>query len=589
MEVFFDIEAASLAFWDKVWCLSYNLDGRKGTVYGREDAVSLMAEWYATPGLTIVGHNIVAYDLPCLFWGREFPQLKAKVTDTLLLSKIMYPFNRIHGLAWHGEQLAKEGLCPPKVEIAEDMWEQGNLPLMKQRCEVDVEITKALYKKLSHSRNAKWLRLEQDWSAYMAQAQSLGVPYKMGQGLEVAALMDERITNRMRKSKWYEKGIHLGSVKDWQTYLKGKYDFDLPLKPPTKSALKKAAKEGVEPKQNPTMCKDNKAQLVAQVPEIQLHYEHKEDVHTRGFFSLNMIEIETKNNNVWSKCKINPITGTAHIYGGYSYYGTRTLRSAYRSPCFNSFPKGRVRQCVGFKPNSKWKLLGLDIDQLELAWLGYLLRKLCGDTRVWEEKEAGLSPKKLTLTAYAGLFENVPKLERDDRAKTVNYATIYGQRSMGTAITLGLSPSNQNIEAIDRAREKRFPSLDRLTQRLDDKVSGRGLMLNAYGQPVKATKGVGADMRATALNTMMQSSGNAYAKRVFWHIMEELSKQVRGASLCLQNHDEIQVVVPRETTTACVEGVLEQARHTFEQEKFGGIPCITWVSTQMGDTWDETH
>ena len=606
IKIFFDIEASSLKLWATVWCMSFAQDNEApSTVFGREAARDFMASWLVREECEIIGHNIITYDLPLLFHGQHFPRVRGTITDTLLLSKVMYPYKFRHGLGPWGDELAKKGLAPKKVPIPEDTWVDGNLPLMQSRCETDVEITRALYHQLHHRRNTQWLKMEQRWAPYMAEACSMGVPFLVGKGLSLATTMQEQIDRRIIKSPMSQAGYNIASSQSWDRYLKKHHNYELPLNPPTAKAIKKARlaqelrdkttikislekQKDIPPQQNVQMSKDNRLELESHVSEIADHFEHKKDTLLKGFF-MTGAHARTKANNIWAKLGRNPLTGMLHIHSNYSYYGTRTLRSSYKEPCLNQFPKGPVRRAVGVLPGQGRQLLGIDVQQLELAWLGYLLKKLCNDDAVWQEKEQGLSPKKLTLEAYEGLFYKVPEEEREDRAKTINYAGIYGQRPPGACATLQLPQTAAMHRAVAEAQEKRFPSLDKLVSILDRKVSHNGIMLNAYGQPVKAMKGVGPDQYPTALNTMMQSSGMAYTKVMFYQIMKRVKEIDPHACIIISNHDEIQVLIREEVTKGEVQRCIEVASAAFEREEFGGVPLITGVDFALGYTWDETH
>lgn len=132
MLTLFDLESDGL--YDeatKIYCVSYTHDGNKvETLTSRSDILGLFDR-----SDYIVGHNVALYDLLVIkkLWG-YYPS-HALVIDTLWLSWYSDP-NRIkHGLEDYGVEFGY-----PKVKVDDDQWGEGNMDLMVERCERDVEI-----------------------------------------------------------------------------------------------------------------------------------------------------------------------------------------------------------------------------------------------------------------------------------------------------------------------------------------------------------------------------------------------------------------------------------------------------------------
>jgi DNA polymerase III alpha subunit (gram-positive type) len=136
----FDLESDGL--YDevsKVYCLSYTHDGRS---IETTTSVSDIADVLSSSDY-IVGHNIALYDLLVLnkLYGIE---TKGLVIDTLALSWYLDP-NRIkHGLEDYGLEFGY-----PKVVVEDHEWQEGDMDLMIQRCERDVEINWKVWEKQS--------------------------------------------------------------------------------------------------------------------------------------------------------------------------------------------------------------------------------------------------------------------------------------------------------------------------------------------------------------------------------------------------------------------------------------------------------
>jgi hypothetical protein len=140
MLTLFDLESDGL--YDevsKVYCLSYTHDG---VTIDTTTSVDRIASLLSNSSY-IVGHNVMLYDLLVLkkLHGIE---PKGLVIDTLALSWYLDP-NRIkHGLEDYGLEFGY-----PKVVVEDHEWQEGDMELMIQRCERDVEINWKVWQKQS--------------------------------------------------------------------------------------------------------------------------------------------------------------------------------------------------------------------------------------------------------------------------------------------------------------------------------------------------------------------------------------------------------------------------------------------------------
>jgi len=134
----FDIEADGL--YDeatKIYCMSY-LDGDNGvsTVTRYGDMALLLR---GSPA--VVAHNGSQYDIPLIEKLTGF-KYEGLVIDTLFLSWYLDPNRPKHGLEDYGLEFGY-----PKVVVKGDEWQDGNLDLMIERCERDVEINIKVWQK----------------------------------------------------------------------------------------------------------------------------------------------------------------------------------------------------------------------------------------------------------------------------------------------------------------------------------------------------------------------------------------------------------------------------------------------------------
>lgn len=135
MKIIFDIEADGLLDTvTRIHCLSYTDN------FNRVQSITSYAEMRALllrPDITLVGHNIIRYDIPVLEKILDI-KIKARLIDTLALSWYLYP-NRIkHGLEVWGTEF---GIEKPAIKD----WKFLTVEEYIHRCEEDVKINTKLY------------------------------------------------------------------------------------------------------------------------------------------------------------------------------------------------------------------------------------------------------------------------------------------------------------------------------------------------------------------------------------------------------------------------------------------------------------
>ena len=140
MRIVMDIETDGLLEnVTKIHCLSYlNIDTEGNDVTTLLDYEE-MKELLLQDNLEICGHNIIRYDIPVLEKILNI-KINAKLIDTLGLSWYLYPSEIKHGLEQWGEKL---GVEKPKIKD----WSNLRLKDYIHRCESDVEINKLLFLK----------------------------------------------------------------------------------------------------------------------------------------------------------------------------------------------------------------------------------------------------------------------------------------------------------------------------------------------------------------------------------------------------------------------------------------------------------
>lgn len=136
MEYIFDIETDGLYHEvTKIHCLSYyHIEENKSATLTDLQEIK---EFIHQPNITLIGHNIIRYDIPVLekLLGTTY---QGGVIDTLAISWYLFPDRPKHGLESYGVEFK---IPKPLIED----WENLDLKDYIHRCERDVEINTVLW------------------------------------------------------------------------------------------------------------------------------------------------------------------------------------------------------------------------------------------------------------------------------------------------------------------------------------------------------------------------------------------------------------------------------------------------------------
>lgn len=143
MRLIFDIEADGLLedndptkVATKIHCLCYyNLDTKENGILTNYDNIK---RFLSKDDLTLIGHNIIRYDIPMLEKFIGISLEKVRQIDTLGLSWYLYPSRLKHGLEEWGDDL---GVIKPKIVD----WNNLTVEEYIHRCEEDVKINTKLF------------------------------------------------------------------------------------------------------------------------------------------------------------------------------------------------------------------------------------------------------------------------------------------------------------------------------------------------------------------------------------------------------------------------------------------------------------
>jgi DNA polymerase-1 len=280
--------------------------------------------------------------------------------------------------------------------------------------------------------------------------------------------------------------------------------------------------------------------------------------------------------------RVNRRTGRIHT--SYNQTGAATGRLSSSEPNLQNIPVRTPRgEAIrrGFVPRAGWSFLVADYSQIELR----ILAHLSGDPAFIEAFRQGGDIHRQT----AGLIFNLPveqvTPDMRARAKTINFATIYGQGPFALSRQLGISLDDARsfiaryferfagVRAfLDRqialAREQGYVETIFKRRRYVPEIRDRNFNMRAYGE-------------RNAQNSPLQGSAADLIKLAMIRIHRVLRERKLRSRMLLQVHDELVFEVPPEE----VEAMRDLVRNNMEQVVELSVPLV--VDVGVGPNWLE--
>jgi DNA polymerase-1 len=282
---------------------------------------------------------------------------------------------------------------------------------------------------------------------------------------------------------------------------------------------------------------------------------------------------------------INPATGRVHT--SYSLVGAQTGRLSSTEPNLQNIPIrteiGRqIRDCFVAEPGNV--ILAADYSQIELRLAAHM-------ADVPSLKEAFANGEDIHARTAQEMFGEVNRDTRG-RAKTINFAILYGISRWGLATRLG-TESDEAQAMIDRYFQ-RFPGIQRYIHETLESVRTCGYSRTLFGRKCwfpRISSGNQAERQGSeraAINAPIQGTCADIIKRAMARMCPALAaaglSQVR---MLLQVHDELVFEVPAgdvAAASAVIERVMAEAAEPSVQLT---VPLGVEIGT--GDSWGAAH
>jgi DNA polymerase-1 len=277
---------------------------------------------------------------------------------------------------------------------------------------------------------------------------------------------------------------------------------------------------------------------------------------------------------------VNPATGRLHT--SYSQTVAATGRLSSHDPNLQNIPIRRelgkaIRQ--GFIPQKGWKFLAADYSQIELR----LLAHLSGDKAFVDAFAAGGDIHRQTASIIFGVDIGTVTGEMRSRAKTINFATIYGQgaHALSRQLKVEYAEAREFIDTyfkrfagvrsfldtmVTTARERGFVETILGRRRYIPEINDRNFNIRAFGERLSQ-------------NSPIQGSAADLIKVAMINLHREMRSRRLKSRMLLQVHDELVFETPPDE----LNELRELVTHAMTTAVPLRVPLV--VDLGVGDNW----
>ena len=571
--LFLDIETDGLDATKIHVCVCKDRDTEELTYHTRAYTFNSLLKNYDT----VVGHNILSFDVPVLakLWKSDIPL--SKICDTYILSSLFNPDREgKHSLKAWGKRL---GLDKIEFESFSTFDKE-----MLEYCINDVEITHRLYEHLIGTEKTDFsdksialehkiryvINKQQDYGFYL----NVEKAHKLMMEIQNKAQdIEDKLLRKVPLKVSLVRDVILKIKKDGTLSKTGLKNYDVTniggdfsaiefkkfnLASP-KQIIQRLDQYGWEPveftpKGSPKISEKNLQTISSSAPE-----------EVKRLAEWKMMKTRVKTIESW----LESVDCNNRVHGKVLTTGAVTGRMIHAEPNManivaNNKPYGKECRSCWTIPDNQHVLVGMDAKGLELRMLAnymkderYIHEVLEGDPHTYNQELVGLPTR--------------------NAAKTFIYAFIYGAGDQKIGSIVG--GSTREGRKLRQKFLSGLPKLDTLIESVQ-KYSERGYIRGIDGRRIIVRRPY------AALNTLLQGGGAICCKQ--WSIIldEEIEKRKLNAHLVNTIHDEQQYEVHRDHAEELVDiadSCMLQVSTYFNML----IPLN--ADAKIGGTWQETH
>jgi DNA polymerase I len=284
------------------------------------------------------------------------------------------------------------------------------------------------------------------------------------------------------------------------------------------------------------------------------------------------------------KGQASPVTGRIHAH--YNVAGTKSGRWSCSNPNLQQIPGERLAPGFRgiFKAPAGRVLIGADYSQMELR----AVAEISGDPALREIYAKGLDLHQLTASAMAGVEPAAVTKEQRDRAKPVNFGSIYGMGAAGLAVAAWngyrVEMTIPEAEAALRTFFRSYPTLKRWMRQHADRCQQRRRVVIGAGRVVEDAWEPQGLRYTQCCNLPVQG---ACADAMMWAVAavhRRLRTDGHDAVMVAQIHDELILEADAQDADA-VGTLLAEEMTTAFAITFPEAPTIDLVEVKVGSSW----
>ena len=576
MRLVFDIETDDLHA-TKVWCLvAQNLDS--GEIF--KFPPSKLEEGYKllTTADTLIGHNIIGFDIPIVEKFGNINLSDKKIIDTLVLSRLFNPTREGgHSLETWGYKLGY-----PKIEFEDYLNYTSD---MLNYCVRDVQLnTRVMHELQKESKgfSPQSVDIEQGVAKIMKQQEQDGFAFDMQSSLSLLAELREKMqkiedeVHSTFKPKWVD-------TKEVSPYIKK--DGNLSKRGLTDEEYQRCLDtNNFQPFMRQTLQEFNLGSR-KQIGEYLIDFGWKPDrftptgqpivdektlskithIHEAKLIAdFLLLQKRIAQIDSW----VEAVKDDGRIHGFVIPNGTITGRMTHRNPNVAQVPS--VHSPYGKECRACWtvsdghKLVGVDASGLELRMLAhymddkeYINEIINGDIHTTNKHFAGLKSR--------------------DQAKTFIYALIYGagDQKLGSIIKGSRAEGKQLRERFLTS----LPTYKSLKERVD-RAASKNFLKGLDGRKLYIRN------KHSALNTLLQGAGAILMKKALVDLDSILKLNTINYRFVANIHDEWQIEVVESQADfvgeTAVKSIIEAGEHF-------NLRCPMDGEYKVGGNWSDTH
>ena len=282
---------------------------------------------------------------------------------------------------------------------------------------------------------------------------------------------------------------------------------------------------------------------------------------------------------------INPDTGRVHT--SYSLVGAQTGRLSSTDPNLQNIP---IRTAIGrqireaFVPEEGNVLLAADYSQIELRLAAHM-------ADVPSLKEAFAAGEDIHARTAQEMFGEVTRDTRG-RAKTINFAILYGISRWGLAARLEVPP--EEAQAMIDTYFQRFPGIQRYIHETLETVRAKGYSETLFGRKTwfprinSKNQAERQGSERAAINAPIQGTSADIIKRAMARMLPALAEAgLHDVRMLLQVHDELVFELPE----GRVEAATPIIRQVMAEAALPAVELTVPLGVEIGTglSWDAAH